>query len=236
MRILDLSFGAPRALVRGLSCLGGSGHRSLRAKAEQKPDLAAIHRIKEEAFRSGKVMDHLFWLTDANGPRPTGSPRIWQRCRLGGRGSQRASGAHGCSPRAVGQVRPLLDCAALRILAGRAALRSSVGRAQGLVAGHERPRHRWPCRGARLFPDREDRDDLQDLPRLAARIRAYEDAWRGKLRDGFCASRPRPRHGPAEERRAAAPRGQEARRRSGSPPSTISPSSRPGRWNGCPAT
>lgn len=33
-----------------------------------------IHRIKAEAFRSGKVMDHLFWLTDANGPRLTGSP------------------------------------------------------------------------------------------------------------------------------------------------------------------
>jgi hypothetical protein len=40
----------------------------------EKPDLAVIHRIKDEAFRRGQVMDHLFWLTDANGPRLTGSP------------------------------------------------------------------------------------------------------------------------------------------------------------------
>jgi carboxypeptidase Q len=37
-------------------------------------DLATIHRIKVEAFRDSKVMDHLFWLTDVNGPRLTGSP------------------------------------------------------------------------------------------------------------------------------------------------------------------
>ena len=37
-----------------------------------KPDLSMVHRIKDEAFRRGQVMDHLFWLTDANGPRLTG--------------------------------------------------------------------------------------------------------------------------------------------------------------------
>ncbi|HEY7161828.1 MAG TPA: M28 family peptidase, partial [Acidobacteriota bacterium] len=37
-------------------------------------DLAVIHRIKQEAFQNGKVMDHLFYLTDVNGPRLTGSP------------------------------------------------------------------------------------------------------------------------------------------------------------------
>ena len=44
------------------------------AAADEKVDLATVHRIKSEAFQSGKVMDHLFWLTDANGPRLTGSP------------------------------------------------------------------------------------------------------------------------------------------------------------------
>ena len=42
--------------------------------AEEKVDLATIHRIKEEAFKSSKVMDHLFYLTDINGPRLTNSP------------------------------------------------------------------------------------------------------------------------------------------------------------------
>jgi len=42
--------------------------------AEEKVDLATIHRIKDEAFSDSKVMDHLFYLTDVNGPRLTNSP------------------------------------------------------------------------------------------------------------------------------------------------------------------
>jgi hypothetical protein len=42
--------------------------------AEEKVDLATIHRIKDEAFHNSKVMDHLFYLTDVNGPRLTNSP------------------------------------------------------------------------------------------------------------------------------------------------------------------
>ncbi len=42
--------------------------------AEEKVDLATVHRIKDEAFKSSKVMDHLFYLTDVNGPRLTNSP------------------------------------------------------------------------------------------------------------------------------------------------------------------
>ncbi|HEU5181005.1 MAG TPA: M20/M25/M40 family metallo-hydrolase [Candidatus Polarisedimenticolia bacterium] len=41
---------------------------------EEKVDLATVHRIKEEAFKDSKVMDHLFYLTDVNGPRLTNSP------------------------------------------------------------------------------------------------------------------------------------------------------------------
>ena len=42
--------------------------------AEEKVDLATIHRIKDEAFHNSRVMDHLFYLTDVNGPRLTNSP------------------------------------------------------------------------------------------------------------------------------------------------------------------
>jgi len=43
-------------------------------RAEEKVDLAVVQRIKTEAFRNSKVMDHLFWLSDVYGPRLTGSP------------------------------------------------------------------------------------------------------------------------------------------------------------------
>jgi len=46
------------------------------AVAEEKVDLAAINRIKTEAFDHSKVMDHAFYLTDVYGPRLTGSPGL----------------------------------------------------------------------------------------------------------------------------------------------------------------
>jgi len=42
--------------------------------AAEKVDLDVIHRIKAEAFAHSKVMDHLFYLADVNGPRVTNSP------------------------------------------------------------------------------------------------------------------------------------------------------------------
>src|SRR5436190_17044189 len=46
------------------------------AIAEEKVDLAAVYRIKTEAFQHSKVMDHAFYLTDVYGPRLTGSPGL----------------------------------------------------------------------------------------------------------------------------------------------------------------
>ncbi|MCL6505805.1 MAG: M20/M25/M40 family metallo-hydrolase [Bryobacteraceae bacterium] len=42
--------------------------------AQEKADLLAVHRIRQEALGSSKVMDHLFYLTDVHGPRLAGSP------------------------------------------------------------------------------------------------------------------------------------------------------------------
>ena len=44
--------------------------------ATETTDLAAIHRIKQEAFGNSQVMDTLLHLTDRNGPRLTGSPEF----------------------------------------------------------------------------------------------------------------------------------------------------------------
>lgn len=37
-------------------------------------DLSIVHRIRQEAIENSQVMEHLFYLTDVNGPRLTGSP------------------------------------------------------------------------------------------------------------------------------------------------------------------
>ncbi|MDX1981749.1 MAG: M20/M25/M40 family metallo-hydrolase [Bryobacteraceae bacterium] len=44
------------------------------AVSEEKTDLTMVHRIRAEALENSKVMDHLFQLTEVNGPRLTGSP------------------------------------------------------------------------------------------------------------------------------------------------------------------
>lgn len=47
---------------------------SFAATAAEKVDLNIVYRIKNEAFQNSKVMEHLSYLTDVNGPRLTGSP------------------------------------------------------------------------------------------------------------------------------------------------------------------
>lgn len=47
---------------------------SVALPAEEAIDLAALHRIKAEAFNNSQVMDHLFYLSDVYGPRLTNSP------------------------------------------------------------------------------------------------------------------------------------------------------------------
>jgi hypothetical protein len=44
------------------------------ALAEERVDLNAIHKIREEALQNSKVMDQVFQLTDVYGPRLTNSP------------------------------------------------------------------------------------------------------------------------------------------------------------------
>ncbi len=46
------------------------------ATAEEKVDLDAVNRIRNEAFHHSKVMDHAFYLSDVYGPRLTGSPGL----------------------------------------------------------------------------------------------------------------------------------------------------------------
>src|SRR4051812_790625 len=54
---------------------------------QEKVDLDAIYRIKDEGLSRSQVMDTLSYLTDVYGPRLTGSPQIkqaaeWTRTKL----------------------------------------------------------------------------------------------------------------------------------------------------------
>ena len=57
-----------------VACLGILAAIPLILFAEEKVDLAAVNRIKSEAFNNSKVMDTMFYLTDVYGPRLTASP------------------------------------------------------------------------------------------------------------------------------------------------------------------
>ncbi len=47
------------------------------AFAQDKLDLATLHRIKDEAFQRSQVMETMFQLTDVHGPRLTNSPQFF---------------------------------------------------------------------------------------------------------------------------------------------------------------
>src|SRR5438132_7081685 len=64
----------PNARTRRFAVLVALTAAATTAHANESIDLQVVHRIKTEAFTHGQVMDHLFWLTDANGPRLTNSP------------------------------------------------------------------------------------------------------------------------------------------------------------------
>ncbi|HEY8088357.1 MAG TPA: hypothetical protein VIF09_10945, partial [Polyangiaceae bacterium] len=153
------------------------------ARADGKPDLAVVHRIKEEEYRRGKVMDQLFFLTDVNGPRLTGSPGFRSAAEWAVRSlsSWGASGAHlepwGKLARGWSVQRfelSLVEPSYARLDGVPKAWSRGTG---GPVTG--------PLVAAPLYPDREDRDDALDLAKLAARLHAYTQTWRGKLRGRF---------------------------------------------------
>lgn len=60
---------------------------SLFARERENPEVSMISLIKQEGFEQSKVMETLFQLTDANGPRLTGSPGLmraekWAKTQL----------------------------------------------------------------------------------------------------------------------------------------------------------
>ena len=148
--------------------------------AEESVDLATIHRIKREAFKGSKVMDHLFYLTDVNGPRLTGSPGYraaadWsvRSLKEWGIGSARLEdwGPFGRGW-AVTRFSAHLVEPVYAPLYG--VPKAWSGGTKGPVAG--------PVVAAPLFTAAETkRDDDYDIPTLAARIAKFAREHKGRL-------------------------------------------------------
>ncbi len=147
--------------------------------AQEKVDLDATHRIRVEALQNGKVMEHLFYLTDVNGPRLTASPGFrtaaaWSTERLKEWG---LSNIHLEPWGTFGRSWSLRHFSAHMIQPTYAPLGGIPRAWSGGTAG--------PVTGevvfAPVWQPWED-EDRGDLPKLVARIDKYTAEQRGKLR------------------------------------------------------
>jgi carboxypeptidase Q len=153
------------------------------AGASEPVDLDAIQRIKEEAFGRSQVMDHLYSLTDANGPRLTGSP-----------GFARAAAWAVEKLRGFGMASPRLETWG-RFGRGWSVSRFSLEMTEPVYTPLPAAPRAW-CSGtgvrvsgdvvsAPLWGERDEESTRYDLARYAAQIDAYAARWRGKLRGHF---------------------------------------------------
>jgi len=149
------------------------------ARAAENVDLEAMQRIRDEALRDGKVMEHLFWLTDANGPRLTGSPGFrraaeWAVKTLKSWG---ASNARLESWGTFGKGWSTGRVSAELVSPVAAPLRAYPLAWSGATAG--------PVTGepilAPLLPS-ADRLERYDLSRFRRHVQDFMQAYRGKLR------------------------------------------------------
>jgi carboxypeptidase Q len=142
-------------------------------------DLKVVHRIKEEAFANGQVMDHLFWLTDANGPRLTNSPGFrtaaeWALKSLKAWGGKNA---HLEKWGAFGRGWSLQRFSANLVEPVYAPLHGAPKAWSGGTKGKVSAELAY----APVFT-KSDADDRYSIPKVTAHIKRYMDANRGKLR------------------------------------------------------
>ncbi|HEU5107133.1 MAG TPA: M20/M25/M40 family metallo-hydrolase, partial [Micromonosporaceae bacterium] len=153
------------------------------APGPEKVDLEVVHRIKNEGFQRSQVMDHVYALTDANGPRVTGSPGFktaadWSVKTLKQWGLSNARfetwGRFGRGWDVV-RFRAEMTSPAYAVLHG-------VPRAW---SGGTSVRARGEVIVAPFATEKEDDEIRADLPRYRAAVEAYAAKWKGKLRGRF---------------------------------------------------
>jgi hypothetical protein len=70
----------PGGIMKRITAIGVAALAvaALAAQGVERVDTDAIAKIRDEGLKRSQVMEHLFWLTDAYGPRLTGSPGFEQ--------------------------------------------------------------------------------------------------------------------------------------------------------------
>ncbi|MDB6038042.1 MAG: peptidase [Verrucomicrobiales bacterium] len=147
--------------------------------ADDAPDLQIVHRIKAEAFENSHVMDHLFYLTDVNGPRLTGSPGFESAAQWA-LGELQKSGAENAHLEKWGPFGRGWSYSTFSISLQKPTFAPLHGTplawsegTQGAVRG--------PVAATALYHEDEGRRDI-DIETIRERIAEYEKEWKGKLR------------------------------------------------------
>lgn len=142
-------------------------------------DLAVVHRIRAEAFERSKVMDHLFWLTDANGPRLSGSPGF-RAAADWAVGTLKQWGAANAGLETWGSFGRGWSVSRFSAHMLEPAYAPLPGVPKAWTAGTK-----GPVAGAVVYAPlftKEEPPSAWDVDALAARIRRYADEHNGKLR------------------------------------------------------
>ncbi len=166
-----------RAFIVAAALLSGAIAQA--APGGEPVDLKVVHRIKAEAYENGHVMDHLFWLTDANGPRLTNSPgfRSAAEWALKSLKSWGASNAHlekwGSFGRGWSLSRFSMNLVKPVYAPLHGAPKAWSGGTNGKVTAD--------LYYAPLFT-KSDADERYSIPKIVGHIKRYMDENRGKVR------------------------------------------------------
>jgi len=156
-------------LLAGCGCVLG----------EDKVDLQVVHRIKAEAFSNSRVMDHLFYLTDVNGPRLTGSPG-WESAANWAMGAMKEYGVENPHLESWGPFGRGWSFTRFEMHLSKPIFGPLHGTPMAWCGGTEGP-VRGEVVATSFVRDDEELRDL-DIETVRERITEYQKQWKGKLR------------------------------------------------------
>jgi hypothetical protein len=149
-----------------------------RADAAETVDLTVVHRIKTEAFENSRVMDHLFYLTDANGPRLTGSPG-WESAANWAVGTLKQYGLEQVHLEPWGPCSRSWSYSGFELAMTKPVFARLHGVPKAWCAGTEGAVH-GAVMAAPLLHEDEKGGDL-DIATIRERITEYRERWKDKL-------------------------------------------------------
>jgi hypothetical protein len=147
--------------------------------AGDSPNLEVVHRIKVEAFENSHVMDHLFYLTDVNGPRLTGSPGFGRAAKWA-EGEFEKMGLNNAHLEKWGPFGRGWSYSNFSMAMQKPVFTPLHGVPMAWCEGTKGP-VRATVVATSLFHEDESRRNV-DIATVRERIEEYEKEWKGKLR------------------------------------------------------